>query len=459
MNTILLQPSDVLFFRDGRPMSGSLAGHGAAWPLPNVMNAAFHAALHRSGFGVEAHSHRRGSRGVYAGDAVRDRKFGSLKTAGPFPVDISLLSRPEEAWFFPRPLDLQDSTLKPALTPTAGFDSVQSSLPDPLEYAVANLLPPSKENAPKAWLSRAAFERYLAGTGGNIADGEVCDDRDFADIEHSIGIGIALTGTTGTKEAEGKIYSAHYLRLRDSWRLGVCAVAEDKAFNHAAHGNDLVRALLNGGARQIIVGGQQRLCSACRVETKTLPLPCGRFNGFNQHHSKHLVKWVLLSPAVWPEIQADTTRNIRPHSGGWLPNWISAENGEVLLRTAEESRRKGESREDWRRRVRGTPSIQATLVAALVPKPAAVTGWSLPDEAFGEKGGAQSTHLAVPAGAVYYFETPSPEAASQLAAALNWHGADSSPTTIRNRRSALLGEKGFGLGVCGTWNFYGEGSP
>ncbi len=45
MNTILLQPTDVLFFRDGRPMTGSLAGHGAAWPLPNVINAAVHAGL------------------------------------------------------------------------------------------------------------------------------------------------------------------------------------------------------------------------------------------------------------------------------------------------------------------------------------------------------------------------------------------------------------------------------
>ena len=41
INTILLQPTDVLFFRDGRPMEGSLAGHGAAWPLPNVTDAAF----------------------------------------------------------------------------------------------------------------------------------------------------------------------------------------------------------------------------------------------------------------------------------------------------------------------------------------------------------------------------------------------------------------------------------
>ena len=62
MNTILLEPTDVLFFRDGRPMSGSLSGHGAAWPLPNVISHAFHAALHRAALdGV--HLHRRGRSG------------------------------------------------------------------------------------------------------------------------------------------------------------------------------------------------------------------------------------------------------------------------------------------------------------------------------------------------------------------------------------------------------------
>ena len=79
------------------------------------------------------------------------------------------------------------------------------------------------------------------------------------------------------------------------------------------------------------------------------------------------------------------------------------------------------------------------------------------------KAGAKSTHLAVPADAVYYFEAgPNPELdttaeqeAQKLAAALNWHG-DTAGTTIKNRRSTLLGEKGFGLGVCGTWRFYGD---
>ena len=456
MNTILLQPTDVLFFRDGRPMSGSLAGHGAAWPLPNVINAAFHAALHRAQLDADGsqklHTHRRGARGAYAEDARRDRKFGSLITAGPFPV------KDGSTWFFPRPHDLQDATLQPALLPADSFDSVQSSLPDPLEYAVASRLLPSKESGAKGWLAQAAYQRYLDGSGLTLKDHESLNDTDFADTEHTIGIAIdPATGTAGQGEAAGKIYSAHYLRLREAWQLGVCAVAEDKEFKHQQHGRDLVKALLNGGQHQIIVGGQQRICSA-RVADMALPLPRGKADGFREQGGKFLVKWILLSPAVWPAIEADATRNINSHPGGWLPSWIHSQTGEVLLKAGDTARHEQDSRDTWRQRVRQQGNISAKLVAAIIPKPLVVTGWALPDEQGvneGERdGGAQSTHLAVPAGAVYYFETGSAEEAGKLATALNWHGSEAKPTTIKNRRSALLGEKGFGLGVCGTWHFF-----
>lgn len=453
MNTILLQPTDLLFFRDGRPMTGSLAGHGAAWPLPNIINAAFHAALHRSGFASEAHSHRRGARGVYAVDAQRDRKFGSLVTAGPFPV------KDGNTWFFPRPQDLQNTTLEPALLPTGSFDAVQSSLPDPLEYAVANRLPPAKESGAAGWISKDAYERYLAGTDPALRNGEAVNDRDFSDTEHSIGIALDPdTGTAGQGNASGQIYSAHYLRLRDAWQLGVCAAAKDKDFKHEPLGRDLIKALLNGGRHQIIVGGQQRICSALRLETPAIPLPLGNSGLFHEHDGRFLVKWILLSPAVWPAIQADATRNIDPHPGGWLPNWIHPQTGEVLLKAGDTARGKDEPREIWRQRVRQQAGIRARLVSALVPKPLVVTGWALPNE-HGENeaersGGAQSTHLAVPPGAVYYFEAGSADEARQLSAALNWHGSATSPAAIRNRRSTLLGEKGFGLGVCGTWQFH-----
>ena len=73
-------------------------------------------------------------------------------------------------------------------------------------------------------------------------------------------------------------------------------------------------------------------------------------------------------------------------------------------------------------------------------------------------GGAKPTQLAVPAGAVYYFKCTTAEDAANLASVLNWNGSDTNPTTIKNRRSTLFGEKGFGLGVCGTWHFPSPGA-
>jgi len=110
------------------------------------------------------------------------------------------------------------------------------------------------------------------------------------------------------------------------------------------------------------------------------------------------------------------------------------------------------------------PRIAAKLVAAITGKPLPVTGWALPNGTDRAEGGAKSTHLAVPAGAVYYFECDDEPSAIALAAALNWHGPSQSEIStlssqIQNRRSTLMGEKGFGLGVCGSWNFHGNDLP
>jgi CRISPR/Cas system CMR-associated protein Cmr3 (group 5 of RAMP superfamily) len=451
MNTLLLQPTDVLFFRDGRPMEGSLAGHGAAWPLPNVTDAAFHAALHRSGLSGHAHDQRRDGNC----DGKDNRQFGSLVTAGPFPVRKS---GEKATWFFPRPFDLQDFSLNPALLPTATFDSAHSSLAEPLEYAVANCLPPSKDSSAKAWLSAAAFQRYIEGATHQLTHDETIDDSAVFDAEAAVGIAIdPETGTTGQGEAAGKIYSARYLRLRDEWRLGVFAKTEEKIEGRRI---DLITDLITG-QKQLLVGGQQRLCTAEPLPTGgPLPLPHGKTDGFACHdcggRKRWLVKWILLSPAIWPEIPdlSKDGRRMTPHPGGWLPNWVLQEHGQVMLRSGvRQSRRYGG------KHARGfgedSAPIAARLVAAIVPKPVPVTGWALANGADRNLGGAKSAHLAVPAGAVYYFEADSPEAAANLAAAINWHGGDTSSTIIRNRRSTLMGEKGFGLGVCGAWKFFG----
>jgi len=450
MNTILLQPTDVLFFRDGRPMDGASAGHGAAWPLPTVINHAFHAALHRAGDVFrDVHAHRRGRSGDYSDDPLhRDRKFGSLVTAGPFPV---CTNGSDHTWFFPRPADTDDRgevMLHPFPTAAA------SSLPGPCKYPVCSAKPPSKET-PKPWWNEGVWNAYLGTPQRNPAAGRLLIkmDNDFADTEHTYGIGI--NHDTGTV-VEGQFYSANYLRLREGWKLGVFAAAPDKDLKL-----DLLTMLLNGQRAEIIAGGQQRICTA-RLETQAngrLPLPLGLADGFSKHHDKWLVKWSLLTHAIWPEIpegqsKRGTARN--HHPGGWLPNWICPRSGQVLLESiTNEERRRRRNLNAAGKGYESNPNIAAQLVAAIVPKPVPVTGWALPNDTDREEGGAKSTYLAVPAGAVYYFEANSQDDARALAAVLNWHGNDPHATTIKNRRSTLMGEKGFGLGVCSTWNFLG----
>jgi CRISPR type III-B/RAMP module-associated protein Cmr3 len=413
MNTLLLQPADVLFFRDGRPMSESLSGHGAAWPLPTVISAALHAALWRSE--IPSHAHRRGRSGKW-NDDQRDRKFGSLFSAGPFPESAG-------TWYFPRPADAMQKgstqvTIKPILAPSA------SSLPKPLTHALASTAPPTKDK-PEGWFSRDAWQHYLKGEAPEaLAARHFTSDSDFCDQEHTIGIGI--DPETGTQN-EDQFYSANYLRLKPQWRMACLAEAKDKEHQ----GADIIPRLFTDHPG-IVVGGQQRVCSAMLQQNQSLPLPVAPAISGNR------VKWILLTPAIFPTIGS--------HPGGSLPSWVNHQSGEVELLD-------GPGKNAAQRR--GVPigqPIKAKLVAALVGKSIPITGYALPHETTLSEGGAKPTHLAVPAGSVYYFECDDEASAQKLAAALNWHGSHSQPSTVTNRRSTLMGEKGLGLGVCTSWS-------
>lgn len=476
MNTIVLHPTDVLFFRDGRPMTGAHSGHGAAWPLPHVIDSALHAALWRGGLKTKSHGHGQSA----------SFHFGGLKTAGPFPVRHTL--SPDgalvEDWYFPRPRDAGEiSVARSTHFPSNRITRDNSNLPKPLRFGVISRIEPSKEE-PANWWSRDAWTAYL--NGAPLRPHFLRDD-DFAVCEHSIGIGIdPATGTTGRGDAEGQIYSAQYLRLKETsstrWGLGVLATCGDKGSDDrlAPNGNDLLEQLIKDehGGKTILVGGQQRSCNldfrkADASAKQSIALPRGIDKGFRSvqtsEGTRWFVKWVLLTPAVWPEIK-DITKTgapIHSHPGGWLPNWIfvdydpktlgvrdNPENGSVKLklRTGAMRRRFDEQKGRHIRSADHEFEIKASLVAAITGKPIPITGWSIQHEAAGRGEGAKHTHLAVPAGSVYYFECDTELDATNLAAALNWHGA-AEGTEIKNRRSTIMGEKGFGLGVCGTWHF------
>jgi len=416
MNTIYLNPTDVLFFRDGRPMGGSATGHGAAWPLPHVINAAFHAALHRAEIkGV--HTHKTGVSTKRDKDAKREQKFGGLTTVGPFPVNK------KGEWFFPRPADAQNSqshsiTLKPL-----GAETRPSSLGVGLLPAV-NTCPPTKDQ-PEPWLSAQAWVAYLEQSNSTLPTGHYLLDSAFSDSEHQIGIGI--DPAKGTTKAAA-FYSASYLRLKPNWKLGVLAEAIDKLNGSNEERRDLIPAMLDT-EQHLIIGGQQRSCTTELLLKAPIPLPTGPKVVGNR------VKWTLLTPAIFP--------HIGEHPGGWLPSWIDKISLEIQLLDGP-----GKNKAARMGMPQGQP-IKAKLVGSIVNASLAVTGFATSTE----NSGAKSTHYAVQAGSVYYFEAENESQAKKLADALNWCGAsEKPPNTILNRRSTLFGEKGFGIGVCSNWS-------
>jgi hypothetical protein len=296
----------------------------------------------------------------------------------------------------------------------------------PCSYPVISTGAPSKDK-PKPWWSRSLWDKYL-GRG----EGSGClTDADFSTTEHNYGIGI--DPDTATQDGV-RIYSAHYLRLQPNWSLGVLAHAPDKEHS----GDDIVSKLIHHD-QTIITGGQQRLCTAQLLTEQSIPLP----HGTTITGTK--VKWALLSPAIFPQIN--------DHPGGWLPSWVDTDGDVQLLDGPGKNYAQ-------RHKVPAGQRISAKLVAAIVGKSVPVTGYALPHEAADRPhGGAKPTLLAVPAGSIYYFEADSPIEAEKLANALNWHGPQPSEASnprvqITNRRSTLLGEKGFGLGVCAPWDLH-----
>lgn len=443
-HTLILEPTDVLFFKDGRPMEGASMGHGAAWPMPNVFDSALHHALRRAQLdGVHRHRAARNGEPLSEGRDQHGREFGSLQTAGPYPVH-------NDRWFFPRPADADSpsdatTTHKPLTSSITGAaDSLNGSL-----FPVVNSRPPGK-NRPEPWISAEAYTAYLGSkefteeTEGEVEKKHFLEDKSLFGAEHNIGIGI--DPTTGTQDGQ-RFYSASYLRLRRGVRLGLVASCMDKGNEEAGASRDLIATAFQNSRNSttILAGGQQRTCNVLRHTPEKLPFPKGPVIAGTR------VRWTLLSPSIFPALTQS-----HQHPGGWLPSWINPDDLSVQLKApAESTRSPSEGRKRWRSRVADLPPIRANLIAASIPRALPVTGWALHDInentlAFDAPGGARATHLAVPAGAVYYFEADDVEEAKKLAEALNWHGS-SAGTEIRNRRSTLFGEKGYGLGVCSAW--------
>ncbi len=327
-----------------------------------------------------------------------------------------------------------------ALVPIAAHKG-ESDLPPLLRYALGSASVGSKKPV-SPWWSKAAIEAYLAGYEQR-REGELFKDEDLFTGEWTTGI--AIDSATETQDGE-HIYSAQYLRLRDEVRMGLWATLPKEG---AAEGMDDLFPP-DAPASILLAGGQQRPCRVERTNTEDLAalLPVSRPL---QPGAKRL-KWVLLSPAIFPALPP------QDHPGGWLPTWVRSADGAVLLALTDTAPTNGKPRQARRRSELHDLLQQCRLVAACIPKPVPVTGWTeaihVPD-ADRRRRGPRETLLAVPAGAVYYFECHTHEGARALWELLSWHGPRTQGVSrVIHRRSSVMGEKGFGLGVCATWEFF-----
>ena len=404
-----IKPRDVLFFRDAKPMEASSIGKGANWPMPQVFHNALLTALHQKERQLwEKHCHKAGNSDT---NKLSSFRFGGLNSVGIFPY--------KEELYFPCPADIQcldDTGTLTTLMP--GIMKGQSNLPAPLKYGLFKPGKPTKKPH-GTWISKSNLHRYLNGeTPLETVKKEYLYNEESRP-------GIAIDADTQST-IEGKFYIAEYMRLHDEISL--------RGFAKCRHirtrddiDEDVLEHFFNGCSEKTVfcLGGQQGLAFVERQNNDSESIVD------TPENVSHKVKWVLLTPAIF--------------TGGWLPSWICPETGYLKAGIVEKpSRRPGESRAAWRQRFKAT-GIKAQLVAACIPKPYPYSGWRNHGGRSEKEQGAQPTRLCVPAGSVYYFEIDKSEDPKRLITHLH-----------QQSRSDILAEKGFGFGVCGTWEPFNE---
>ncbi|NUN02683.1 MAG: type III-B CRISPR module-associated protein Cmr3 [Bryobacteraceae bacterium] len=397
-------PADTLFCRDQRPLAaGHSFGRGANWPLPTVLHSAIRTALLRANGGLPTRKGVDGRARKGIAKKVASTKYQWLNLRGPFPVDE------KGVMYFPIPRDLvpdgKDKVAYLKIIPNAGTNN----LPVPLTHLAASFAAPSKAKLPE-WISESEYAAYLAGNLTALPEREPPEREPLWDSEHRMGVEINPATHTA---AEGKLYAAEHLRLRDGVRLRF-AVSEPPKHKPADPSEPLSLA-----EHILQLGGEQRFGKVSPA-SGDWKLPEISIAG-------NLIKWVLLTPAIFVH--------------GWRPGWVD-EAGHVKLRvvdkaTRAERRRPRYDNQDWKYDEANDQAerIGAKLVAACVGKPQVVGGWD--DQ-------PKPTSLAVPSGSVYYFRADNETEAQKLAGVLQGRC-----------KSDFFGEKGLGLGVCGMWQ---EGS-
>jgi CRISPR type III-B/RAMP module-associated protein Cmr3 len=416
MNTFLIEPTDLLFFRDAIPMSaGQGKGEGCRMPFPSTLHEAFRAcllrdrgeiALTKSVPGRPRHAPRKGNWHAES-DAtdiqIASKAFRSLRTVGPLPWHTQheiLLPVPMDSVFGPQRDRLhrlqlwRDDCVKWPQVVENHCDYRPSCLP-------MAMTPPDKHGQLSGWWTVAQMCRYLGGDWDNTGESFLpLPTSELWKAEPRIGIEIE-PGSFAAKEHQ--LYAGNYLRPNKQTRFLVQLQLGDPQ----AEANGEGRAI--SSLDWLLLGGEFRLARLWQKETSGKPLPdyladLKQVSVPPSGHGPCLLKWVLVTPAIFaqgslPGWCADTKKD---RTGGALPI------GRVCL---------------------DLPG-RAQIISWCLGKPHVVSGWDVVD------GHAKPTMLAVPEGGVYYFLCEDRATAAALAKKLHWQP-----------RSDFYGEKGCGYGL------------
>ncbi|HEU0011864.1 MAG TPA: type III-B CRISPR module-associated Cmr3 family protein [Verrucomicrobiae bacterium] len=449
MSTVLLEPTDVLFFRDAIPMSaGQGKGAGCRMPFPSTLHEAFRTSLLLVNGSTPQNKEQLGrpKKAIRSGNwhnqqwAAEDRcyiaskAFSSLRTAGPLPFLVGPFAWKEmeigqhtglqvtyDGLLLPVPLDIafyRDESKQPdeprRLTrlklwrdPSVNSGGAkEAGSIKPLCLPVATT-PPDKHGQLHGWWTVAQYRAYLGGESDNTNDRfRSLPTDELWQSEHRIGVEI---NPASFAAAEGQLYAGSFLRAHAHTRFAAQLELGD------------ARAATNGEAGQIsnldwlLLGGERRLARVWQKQVDNQPLP-DFFADLKTPPAPPaadgpcLLKWVLVTPAIFAH--------------GNLPGWCWNDTdglpvGQVRLGA---SQRKAD---------RTALPGHAHLVSWCLGRPLTVSGWDVVEQR------AKPTQLAVPAGSVFYFLCENRPTAVTLAARLHWQP-----------RSDHYGEKGCGYGLC-----------
>lgn len=366
-----LTPIDTICNCDAKPKrAGESYGNGARLPLGPTLHGGIRTTLlDQQGITGKKVRHYKKLKDKMIGS----KAFNWLNIKGPLPI-----LKMEKKVLFPTPLDLY-------VNETREVASLMWEAPEGQGTPNSLMLGKRKGKASKdtlpSWIDETALTAYINGElPKNLTQYKIFKE------EYKMGVELDSENTA----KEGKLYGVEHARLEENIEL----LAEISGTKQARP--EELEQLQN--ANIIRLGGETRACYMTLTEGQ-FQIPTPKAEG-------HLIKWILLSPAIFLH--------------GNLPGFVD-DTGKVKINTGFRG---------LNRAISKPIAINGQLKGMAIGKPQTI---SLYDTVTCS---AKAIYQAVPAGSVFLFESEEPDKLIQA---------------LHNRcLSSILGEKGLGWGICAT---------